>query len=308
MKRTTTAQFNHEFQTGRAFAISGSTNEGSVRSSSVDARPQTFGPTGECAKPCRRHALSSIIFSTAMLLGANALGQVLQPPGTFQGHHRHGGVTEEQTPPPANQSPIQTTTPPPASGQPQQLVATAPTMGPGLPPSVLDQPAQPAKVDLAAGKLTIQADNSSLTAILNQVSTSAGMTIDGLNKDVRVFGTYGPGDPREILSSLLDGTGYNVLMFGKTTTGTPSQLTLSPRGAAIPVGQANGMRNAVRENQEEEDEEPTATQYQDAPAAPQPGQVAPPPNPNGGVRSPQQMLQELQQMHQQQQQQQQLPQ
>jgi hypothetical protein len=236
-----------------------------------------------------------------MLVGSSAMGQVLQPPGTFQGHRHHGGVTtEEQTPPPANQ----TATTPAVSNQPAQLVAAAPTPAAGFPPSVLDQPAQPAKIDLAAGKLTVQADNSSLTAILNQVSTSAGMTIDGLNKDVRVFGTYGPGDPREILSALLDGTGYNVLMFGKTTTGTPSQLTLTPRGAAIPAGQASGVHNAVMQNQDD-DEDAGPTQYQDAPAATPPQGVTPPPNPNGGVRSPQQMLQELQQMHQQQQQQQQ---
>ncbi len=171
-------------------------------------------------------------------------------------------------------------------------------------PSLLDQPAQAAKVDLSGGKLTVEADNSSLTAILHQVSSSAGMTIDGLNKDVRVFGTYGPGDPRDILSSLLDGTGYNVVMFGKTSAGTPSQLALTTRGAALLKG-SQGMQHAAAQNQED-DEDPQPTQYQD----PAPPPAAPPANPNppnGGVRSPQQMLQELQQMHQQQQQEQQAP-
>ncbi len=195
--------------------------------------------------------------------------------------------------------------PGPRPGAPAPAAAT-PLPSAVAAPSLLDQPAQPAKVDLAAGKLTIKADNSSLSAILQQVSTSAGMTVDGLSKDERVFGTYGPGDPREILSSLLDGSGYNVVMFGKTTLGTPSQLALSTRGAALPSG-SEVRRAAIVQNQEDE-EEPAPTQYQDTPpppqANPQPGPGGPT-TPNGGVRTPQQMLQELQQMRQQPQQQQQ---
>lgn len=206
-------------------------------------------------------------------------------PGSGYGHP--SSQKSQMAPPPP---------PPPSSATPAASSAA--------PASALDQPAQPAKVELTSGKLTIQADNSSLTAILNQLSTSAGMTIDGLNKDERIFGTYGPGDPREILSTLLEGSGYNVMMLGRTNSGTPSQLTLSLRQSS-PAG-AEAQRNQQRPP-EEEDEEPAPTQYEDA-APPNSQQPAPgtQANPQGnGVKTPQQMLQELQTIRQQQQQQQQ---
>jgi len=264
--------------------------------------------TTTTARRATLHPIWAFIVCTALPFAVTAGAQVMQDPGVFPGngdpavrpHHRAGPPPDQTTTPPGSSMSVQ----PPTAQQTQIVAAAAPSNpapSPGLPPSLLDQPPQPAQVDLSAGKLTIHADNSSLTAILHQVSTSAGMTVDGLNKDQRIFGTYGPGDPREILSSLLEGTGYNVMMIGSTSDGTPSQLTLSARGAARPAGQSAPMPNVIRQNQEE-DEEPTTTQYDDPPApppSPQPGA------PNGGIRTPQQMLQELQQMRQQQQQQQQ---
>jgi hypothetical protein len=257
---------------------------------------------------CLRTNAPSRLFlasTLTLLLGATALGQVMQPPGTFQGHGHVGFPNQQpnaqQPGMPQNQSAPQ--------GRGAQAVPTQngmPAASPaGLPASVLDHPAEAAKVDLAGGKLTIAANNSSLSAILNKLSTSAGMTVDGLNKDQRIFGTYGPGDPREILSALLDGTGYNIVMFGKTTAGTPSQLTLTPRGASAGSAAAGGMRNSVRSSQDDEDEEPAPTQYQDNQPPPQPPPSSPGPGvpgqPNGGVRTPQQILQDMQSRQQQQQ-------
>ena len=206
--------------------------------------------------------------------------------------------------------PQQAVTPAASAAAPAGQSAPVPSPAASLQaPSLFDQPAQPAKVEIADGKLTVQADNSSLTAIMNQVGTSAGMTFEGLDKDQRIFGTYGPGEPREILSQLLDGSGYNVVMFGRTAAGTPSQVSLSPRGAPLPQGAAYANR-PVRV--EDEEDPPQQTQYEDStPPPPNPNPAPGPgaPNtPNGGNRTPQQMLQELQQMRNQQQQQQQNPQ
>jgi hypothetical protein len=247
-----------------------------------------------------RTSVYPIVFSAALLFCASAFAQVMMPPGTFQGHGQvglHGGQI---------QPPSQIQNPP--GNAPAQQTAAAPAPEPassGLPPSLLDQPAQPAKVDLDSGTLTIHADNSSLTAILQQVSTSAGMTIDGLNKDERIFGTYGPGNPHEILSALLDGTGYNVLMFGETTAKTPRQITLTPRGAAVASGPSNPV-HPIQQNQDEEEDDTPQPQAQDSAPPANPNPPAAPPTSNG-VRSPQQMLQELQQMRQQQQQEQAQP-
>lgn len=175
---------------------------------------------------------------------------------------------------------------------------------------VLDTPAEPAQVKLTAGKLSIQARNSSLSDILHQLAKDTGMSIDGLTKDQRIFGIYGPADPRAVLSDLLDGAGYNVLMLGSTDSGAPRELQLSIRNNG-PA--AAGQPTVIAQQQQEEDQD-------DAPAPPgypPAGEVVPhppvpanqiAPTPNGGVKTPQQLLQELERMRRQQQQPQQQPQ
>ena len=66
--------------------------------------------------------------------------------------------------------------------------------------SLLQHPAKPAEVTVVPGSLTIKADNSSLSQILQEISKSTGMKVDGLGQDERIFGSYGPGDPRESCS------------------------------------------------------------------------------------------------------------
>jgi hypothetical protein len=168
-------------------------------------------------------------------------------------------------------------------------------------PSLFDQPPQPATITLSNKTLTIHADNSSLTAILQQVSSTSGMQIDGLPRDQRVFGVYGPGEPHAVISSLLNGSGYNIVMLGQTADGTPRQLTLTPRNAT-PAGQTNRPMNAPNNDDDsEEDTQPPPQEPANEPP-PQPNSERPTPN---SVRTPQQMMQELQQMRQQQMQQQQ---
>ena len=62
-------------------------------------------------------------------------------------------------------------------------------------------------------KTLVNADNSALSGILHDISAKTGMTVDGLSRDQRIFGSYGP-SAREVLSALLDGLGYNVMMAG----------------------------------------------------------------------------------------------
>lgn len=176
---------------------------------------------------------------------------------------------------------------------------------PGTAPSLLDQPSEPAKVDLKAGKLTVRAANSSLSDILRQVSKASGMKIEGLQagKDQRVFGIYGPGTPRDVLSDLLDGSGYNVMMLGQMPSGVPRQLALTSRTA--PGAAPNPPQQAATDNsQDDSQDDSQPTQYPDD----QQNNYAPPQGPpemRNGLRTPQQILQELQRMHQQQQQEQQ---
>lgn len=231
----------------------------------------------------------------SLAISAAASAQVVQPMGSF-GQQRNprmqppNGQQQQSAPAPAP-------SPDAAPAQPQAVPMANP-------PSLLDKPAQPAKIDLALGQLSIHADNSSLIEIMHRLTADAGMAVDGLNKDQRVFGTYGPGDPQDIISELLDGMGYNVVMLGRTQSGTPKQVTLTPRGGGMPNDQGGFRPQPMSQmNQEADDEdEPPQPQPMIANPVAEPQQMAPQ-QPGGGVRTPQQMLQELQQMRQQQMQQ-----
>ena len=141
----------------------------------------------------------------------------------------------------------------PQQPQPQQQPAPAPepqaaTPAPeeaapaaaepaAVPNSMLQQPASRAQVKISNGMLSVQADNSNLSQVLHDIGSATGMKVEGLGRDERVFGHYGPATPRDVLTALLDGAGYNVLMVGDISSGTPKQLILSQRkgGASAPA-------------------------------------------------------------------------
>jgi hypothetical protein len=144
--------------------------------------------------------------------------------------------------------------------------------------------------------LRIDAKNSSLMQILKDFSTASGAKVDGLATDERIFGSYGPGQARDVLSQLLQGSGYNVLMIGDQGQGAPRQIVLSSRttGSAQPAA----VNTSASDEEDTETEEPQ-------PAPP----VAAPPfrpgfQPGGPMRAPQQMTIQEQQARQQQMQQQ----
>jgi len=146
--------------------------------------------------------------------------------------------------------------------------------------------------------LSIEADNSSLQQILKDVSTATGAKVEGLSSDERVFGAYGPGKARDVLSQLLQGSGYNVIMVGDEAGGVPRQIQLSPRLAANAAPAARSVPNSSSEEEEPEE--------QSAPEEPTP--IRPGFQPGAPPRSPQQILQEMQQRQQRMQQQQPNPQ
>jgi hypothetical protein len=129
--------------------------------------------------------------------------------------------------------------------QSQRVDATAPsqpappaqpvTPGPGSgPSSASDAPAAPATITLINGTLSVSARNSDLNSILQEIAHASGMTIDGLGKSTRVFGVYGPGNPRDVLTDLLAGSGYNFAMLGGGNGIAPARLVLTAQSAAPP--------------------------------------------------------------------------
>jgi hypothetical protein len=191
------------------------------------------------------------------------------------------------------------------------LVAQPPPPPPMPDWPVNDKPS-PASVVWDATGLRINASNSSLQQILNEVSTETGTKVEGLGADQRVYGSYGPGQARDVLSQLLQGSGYNVLLAGDLGQGAPREMVLSPRRSGGPVS-APGVDNRPQQDpdedipeqpQPEEQPQPPPVQVPQSQGGPRPGF-----GPNGPIRTPQQVMEEMQQrqilMQQQQQQQQQ---
>jgi len=152
--------------------------------------------------------------------------------------------------------------------------------------------------------LRIEAANSSLKQILEDVSTATGAEIQGMGSDQRVFGAYGPGQARDVLSQLLQGSGYNILMIGDQGQGAPRQILLTARSAADSSSSANKSAPNSSADEDTEAEEP---QQPATPSAIRPGS-----GPSGNPHSLQQIMEPMQQERQQteqpQQQQQQQPQ
>jgi len=179
--------------------------------------------------------------------------------------------------------------------QPPTPQAATPVVvpAPEMPAWPANEKPVPATVTWDSHGLRIEAANSSLVQILEDVSTATGTKVEGFDADQRIFGVYGPGSARDVLSQLLQGSGYNILLLGDQGQGTPRKIVLSSRhpGSTPPAA------NAAPANASDEDietEEP-----------PQPLRPGIPPG--GPARTPQQMQQEMQQQMQQRQQQGQQP-
>jgi hypothetical protein len=164
--------------------------------------------------------------------------------------------------------------PNPQSGAPDQRKPSQ--------PSSFNATIHPATVSLRDGKLTVEANNSDLSQILQNLATISGMTIDGLHKGPRVFGVYGPGNSREVLSALLVGSGYNFVMVGGAEDGAPRELLLTSQKSAAGTAVASSPSGSQE------------TESDDAEGPEQPEQpeenIAPPevPDPNANPQNPDQ--------------------
>jgi hypothetical protein len=144
---------------------------------------------------------------------------------------------------------------------PQTIPATAPTDTPTPPLTPAQSPPRRATVTFANGQLTVSASNSSLNQILREISRLTRIKITGGVAEERVFGDYGPGTPADVLGTLLDGTGSNIL-FTASEGDKPAELILTPRtGGVTPPNP-----NAARFDDTADDDSPRPI----APPAPQP--------------------------------------
>jgi len=136
---------------------------------------------------------------------------------------------------------------------------------------VNDKPIPP-KITFDSHGLTIDANNSSLDEIMKEVAAATGAKLDGHVGEDRIYGTYGPGPTRDVITELLDGTSYNVLMAGDQGQGTPREIVLSNRPTG-PAPANNGRNNA---DEEVEYEQPQPVPENPGLRGPFPPQGAPP--------------------------------
>ena len=218
--------------------------------------------------------------SGLQMLAAQANTQSTPAHRALHAHARPGAV--HPLAPPAPAAPVPAT---PSAPEPPHWPAN-------------DSPGQASVVWDSQG-LRIDAENSSLQQILKDFSTATGAQVDGMAADERVFGSYGPGQARDVLSQLLQGSGYNVIMIGDRGQGAPRQIVLSVRPAA--GAQPAAANNPASGNEDDAEAEEPPQPPQGVPAPPfRPG------FPPGGLpRTPQQMNMQEQQMRMQQMQQQQ---
>jgi hypothetical protein len=156
------------------------------------------------------------------------------------------------------------------------LPATPPTAA--QPPAVAATPTvaatHRAQVVYSEGQLSITADNSSLNQILRDISRQTGMKITGGVVEQRVFGKYGPGSSSQILASLIEGTGSNMLLrYGPSHV--PAELVLTPR-----MGGPTPPSPSAPEYNDASDEQPRSS-MQPPPPGQQPQSTVQPPTSQG---------------------------
>ncbi len=196
----------------------------------------------------------------------------------------------------------------------EQPAPPPPDVPPPPPPTLQQMPAVPPQVSFSNGLLTIVAENSTLSDILRAVRTQTGAAVEiPSNATERVVTHLGPGAPRNVLASLLNGSHFNYVMLGSPTNPDKVDRVIltSKSGGAPDVGSAPmppGQNNTTAVPMEEPDAQPSVD-MSEQPAedgaensANEEGQPQPP-NGQPQVKTPEQLLRELQQQQQQQQQQ-----
>jgi len=223
---------------------------------------------------------------------------------------------------------------PKAHAHPRKTAPEPPApQAPPAPLTLEQSPPTAPQVAYNNAQLTIIAQNATLSQVLRSVQSLTGASVEmpsGASGE-RVVGQFGPGQPRDVLNALLNGSKFNYIILG--VTGDPGAVQKVILTTAKPASAVNTAQNIqVQQVEEPQDEESYEPEPQPPPQAPLPPQIRHRPNMPGrmpqafnqpqppqpqpqpasdnsaenpqfpAAKSPDQLLQELQQMQQQQQQ------
>ncbi len=182
---------------------------------------------------------------------------------------------------------------PPAATPLTAHAAAVPATG-AISTPLLQQPPSQADIKSSSDNLTVKATNASLTQTLQRIADRTGMHVEGLSGDERVFGSFGPGKPRDVLTALLNGTSYNMIMVGSLDNGAPRQLLLSVKSNSAPAATEPPPQPST-------DDDTSDVPQDDSPQPmPSPGRPFTGQGPGGQPHNPQDMLQQLRQQQMQQ--------
>jgi hypothetical protein len=106
-------------------------------------------------------------------------------------------------------------------------------------------PENPPVVTYIGGKLSITAKNATLSSILRVVGEKTGAIIDVPDgADERVVSQLGPGQAREVIASLLNGSHFNYVMIGNETDASSVAHVILTAKTDGKTGPATGPANA----------------------------------------------------------------
>lgn len=155
------------------------------------------------------------------------------------------------------------------SSVPAVVASNAPASAPEPP-----KPVPTFQVDFSNGKLKVVAERATLGDVLRAIGrkTGANVSLPPRAEQDPVIANLGPGPARDVISALLDGVPYNVILMGSgADLSQVTRIVLTPRAAATGSIPANYAPAPVEEAAPEPEPEP-------APPPPPPvGQEVPPP-------------------------------
>jgi hypothetical protein len=269
----------------------------------MQPRPKTMNPQPAPSRLRQQGFLKTLVLGLASLVLA-----LLVVPAILGGKNLPA-QTQAPATKPAQQQKIDAKSAQPPAPAPEAIAAQPPASPAPIWPA--NQPPNQARVSWDSRGLEIVASNSSLNQILHQIAADTGAKLKGLTQDQRVFGSYGPGPGSEVLSKLLDGSGYNVLMIGGRDADAPLEIVLSARSPASTQTAANNQNRSNSKDHEVGEQLQSKLQPDYPPEPPRPQQIQNPFGNGEPARDPLQFMQEVLQRQQkidQQQQQQNYPQ
>jgi hypothetical protein len=138
------------------------------------------------------------------------------------------------------------------------------------------QPVPPA-VAMNQGLLTIDAPNSTLADVLHEVQKATGAEVEGALPTERIAVRLGPGDPREVIAALLQGTPYDYVILGSPEN--PDAVTHIVLSQSTPASASAGSASPNAPGANAAIGRPPFTRAPELPPQPQETEDTPTPQP-----------------------------